>query len=598
MVGTTISQRYRIDALLAFGGMGAVYRGEHTLMRKRIAVKLLQSGVKDLPRLAERFRREAMVGAHVTHPHIASASDFGELEDGSYFLVMEYIKGQTLYEVLKGGALSLDRAMGIARQVAAGLVAAHEAGVIHRDIKPHNIMLVEIDGNRTASLPALLLGSDIVKIIDFGFASMAEERLSIAPASLSSFTPDRITQQGEIFGTIAYLAPEAATGMENVDARSDLYALGIVLYQMLTGFHPFKETEPGPLFRCHLTQRPPPFKVRAPLVQVPAAVEAITLKLLEKEPECRYQSALELILAIDEVMGLSGPVRKSEPELERRQVPEPERSTQPSPPPSFPEEIYPPTNNSRGWLWGGLIGAVIAAIIAIFAWNQALLRMIPSTPKQMSASASAEPLPAPVGTPRPAAVVSPVVSSSAATSASNSVIAGKPKEDVTPWKVRLKSSVKVRDWPNAQLAFQRVAELDPEGLADPMFLPTIVDLIVSIGQNQDQNTDQIFHLLEDETGASGLDVLYDVVQRRGGSLAAVRATEILKKPAVLARASVPMRIAFEMRIAPCSKKDALLERAEREGDWRILQVFDSARSACGRSKKFDEVRKKIAVKVP
>jgi serine/threonine protein kinase len=129
--------------------------------------------------------------------------------------------------------------------MAVALHAAHEAGVVHRDIKPHNVMLVDItEGSRTASIPALLLGRDIIKIIDFGFASVAEERLSIAPIpnSRPSMVPERITQQGEIFGTIAYMAPKASLGMDAVDERSDLYALGIVLYLMLTGRHPFDET--------------------------------------------------------------------------------------------------------------------------------------------------------------------------------------------------------------------------------------------------------------------------------------------------------------------------------------------------------------------
>ncbi|RYE93020.1 MAG: serine/threonine protein kinase, partial [Myxococcales bacterium] len=322
LVGQVLSQRYRIDALLAFGGMGAVFKGEHVLMRKRIAVKVLLPGAKDVAQLVDRFQREAVVGANVSHPNIASATDFGLLDDGSYFLVLEHIKGKTLYDLIQEvGALDLDRAMGIARQMAVGLHAAHEAGVVHRDIKPHNVMLVDLsDNNRTASVPALLLGRDFIKIIDFGFASVSEERLSIPPQSSArpSYVPERITQQGEIFGTISYLAPEAALGMDAVDARSDLYALGIVMYVMLTGRHPYDETEPAAIFRRHLTTPPPAFKVRSPLVVVPPAVEAITMKLLAKDPAKRFQTALELVGAIDEAMGLSallGAVRISSPGL-------------------------------------------------------------------------------------------------------------------------------------------------------------------------------------------------------------------------------------------------------------------------------------------
>jgi hypothetical protein len=161
----------------------------------------------------------------------------------------------------------------------------------------------------------------------------------------------------------------------------------------------------------------------------------------------------------------------------------------------------------------------------------------------------------------------------------------------------MKSSIEVKDWPNARLSFRRVAELSPATLADPTYLPVVVDLIINVGQRSGAEADQVFDLLENRTGAAGLEVLYDVVQRRGGTLAATRATEILKKPDVLARANAPLRVAFELRIAPCSEKGKLLERAVAEGDWRTLQVFDTVRSACGTSKPFDDARKRLAARV-
>ena len=664
LVGTTISQRYRIDALLAFGGMGAVYRGEHVLMRKRIAVKVLQEGAQDLPQLVERFRREAIVGAHVTHPNIASATDFGQLEDGSYFLVMEHIKGRMLYDLMREeGALPVDRAMGIARQVAAGLLAAHEVGVIHRDIKPHNVMLVDLDGNRTASIPALLLGRDIVKIIDFGFAKLVEERLSIAPSERPSMVPERITQQGEIFGTIAYLAPEAALGMDVVDARSDLYALGVVIYQMLTGLHPFKETAPGALFRCHMSKPPPPFAERAPGVEVPAAVEALTLKLLEKDPARRFQSASELIEAIDDAMGLSGmvalaPGRISSPSLpsdllasafqqeteaaSSRQGPSSGRDPGPSSAgaplsTSGPSSLggastssstststtsaallpgeeasrgsvpsASPPAPSRGWLGGVLVGVALAGAAGVLALSQGHLHLSPAV-------ASGQPGAAPVEPPEPARPAeSPPVTSAAllapsapeappaaseAPAAPTASAPAAPTEDVTPWKIRMKASIQVKDWPNARLSFRKVAELDPAALADPMFLPVVVDLVTNVGQHPSADADQVFDLLENRAGGAGLDVLYDVVQRRGGTLAATRATEILKKPAVLARASAPLRVAFELRVASCGEKGSLLSRVVAEGDWRAIQAFDAVRSACGNSKALEDARKKLAARI-
>jgi serine/threonine-protein kinase len=657
LVGTTISQRYRIDALLAFGGMGAVYRGEHVLMRKRIAVKVLQEGAQDLPQLVERFRREAIVGAHVTHPNIASATDFGQLDDGSYFLVMEHIKGRMLYDLMKEeGALPVDRAMGIARQVAAGLAAAHEVGVVHRDIKPHNVMLVDLDGNRTASIPALLLGRDIVKIIDFGFAKLAEERLSIVPSERPSMVPERITQQGEIFGTIAYLAPEAALGMDAVDARSDLYALGVVIYQMLTGLHPFQETAPGPLFRCHLSKPPPPFAARAPGVEVPAAVEALTLKLLEKDPTRRFQDASGLIEAIDDAMGLSGmvalaPGRISSPSIpsdllasafqqeaeaaSSRQGPSSGRDPGPSSVGAPPSASGPsslggastssststtsaallpdgegsrgsvtsavPSAPSRGWLGGLLVGVALAGAAGVFALSQGHLHLSPAVASGQPSAAPAEP-PEPARPTEIPPMVSAVTSAApaepaAASAAPVASAPAAPAEDVTPWKIRMKASIQVKDWPNARLSFRKVAELAPAALADPMFLPVVVDLVTNVGQHPSADADQVFDLLENRTGGAGLDVLYDVVQRRGGTLAATRATEILKKPAVLARASAALRVAFELRVASCGEKGALLDRVVAEGDWRAVQAFDAVRSACGNSKAMEDARKKLAARL-
>ncbi|MCS6900314.1 MAG: serine/threonine-protein kinase, partial [Myxococcales bacterium] len=650
------SQRYRVDALLAFGGMGAVYRGEHVLLRKRVAIKVLQEGAQDLPQLVERFRREAIVGANVSHPNIASATDFGQLEDGSYFLVMEHIKGKMLYDLMKEeGALPVDRAMGIARQVAAGLAAAHEVGVVHRDIKPHNVMLVDLDGNRTASIPALLLGRDIVKIIDFGFAKLAEERLSIAPSERSSRVPERITQQGEIFGTIAYLAPEAAMGMDMVDARSDLYALGVVIYQMLTGLHPFQETAPGPLFRCHLSKPPPSFAERAPGVEVPAAVEALTLKLLEKDPARRFQSALELIEAIDDAMGIRGmvalaPGRISTPSLpsdllastfpqeaevvSSRQGPssgrEPELSSAPEPlsasspsslggastststsatsPVLLPEgeaargsatPAAPPAP-SRAWLGGVLVGVALAGGVGMFAISQGHLHLSQVVASGQPNTAPLEPL-----EPARSAQSTPVVlvplpapsASEASTVGVASAASAPPAEDATPWKIRMKASIHVKDWPNARLSFRKVVELEPAALADPVFLPSVVDLVTNVGQHPSTDADHVFDLLENRAGGAGLDVLYDVVQRRGGTLAATRATEILKKPAVLARASAPLRVAFELRVASCDDKGAVLDRVVAEGDWRALRALEAARSACGSSKAMEDARKKLSARL-
>ena len=237
MLGEVISDRYRVTQLLATGGTSTVYLAQHIHMLKQVAIKVLDAKAEKLPELVARFQREAIAGAHVQHANIASATDFGQLPDGSYFLVLEYVAGQPLSELIQKGPILPNRAVAIARQIAQGLGAAHEVGVIHRDVKPNNVMLV---GDQ----------NDLVKIIDFGFAQVRLSKMpNIAPAPDEPPHPEKaLTSVGVVLGTVAYMAPEAALGMLAVDARSDLYAVGLILYELLAGKHPFDATEPVQLF--------------------------------------------------------------------------------------------------------------------------------------------------------------------------------------------------------------------------------------------------------------------------------------------------------------------------------------------------------------
>ncbi|NUQ79539.1 MAG: serine/threonine protein kinase, partial [Polyangiaceae bacterium] len=278
LVGTVISDRYQVEEVLAAGGMGCVYRGQHIHMRKRVAIKVLLPDTEGLPDLVQRFEREAIAGAHIDHPNVAAATDFGKLPDGSFFLVLQYVRGTTLHDLIKQGPVPPARAVRIVRQVASALDACHQMGVVHRDLKPRNIMLEE--GR-----------NDFVKLIDFGLAKVPMDRISTINANEVVKSTRQVTGFGLVFGTIAYISPEAAFGMAAVDERSDLYALGVILYEMLAGAHPFDTKDPAELFRRHRAETPPPMRVRAPGVDVPARLEAVATRLMQKDPADRFESA-------------------------------------------------------------------------------------------------------------------------------------------------------------------------------------------------------------------------------------------------------------------------------------------------------------------
>jgi serine/threonine-protein kinase len=283
-IGQLISGRYRICSLIGEGGMGAVYLAEHTHMRKRFALKLLHPQMAENKEVVARFQREAEAAAHVEHQNIVAATDFGPSEDGAFFLVLEYVDGITLRATLASGALSAARSLYIARQIALALERAHGAGIVHRDLKPENVMLVTRDEDR-----------DFVKVLDFGVA-----RFESPSAASGQF----LTQAGAVMGTPQYMAPEQAVG-DRVGPRADLYALGCVLYEMLTGEVPF-DGDVMELLSKHLTAPVPPMSERTPGIVVPAPVEALARKLLEKDANNRYPTARALVDAIDQVAFESG----------------------------------------------------------------------------------------------------------------------------------------------------------------------------------------------------------------------------------------------------------------------------------------------------
>jgi serine/threonine-protein kinase len=234
-----------------------------------------------LPEVVARFEREAMAAAHIDHPNVVTATDFGKLEDGSFFLALEFVEGKSLREVIAKGRLELGRALHIARQIAGALQRAHALKIVHRDLKPENVMLVDRDGD-----------PDFVKVLDFGIAKVQMGELGTNERG----GPEQsvLTQAGMVYGTPEYMAPEQALG-QSVDARADLYALGIMTFEMLTGYRPFVADSKVALLGMQVTAPVPAMALKCPDCNVPAEVEALVKRLLVKEASERTNDAREFI---------------------------------------------------------------------------------------------------------------------------------------------------------------------------------------------------------------------------------------------------------------------------------------------------------------
>jgi len=285
LIGTVLSDRYRLDALLGEGGMGKVYSAEHVLMRKRLAVKILHRELTAVPEVVARFEREAMAAANIDHPNVAAATDFGKLSDGSVFLVLEFVQGRNLRDEIAQGPMHVERALLIARQISSALNAAHGLDIVHRDLKPENVMLVEKGGD-----------PDFVKVLDFGIA-----KVPIGETHGDSGGKP-ITKVGMVFGTPEYMAPEQALG-QPVDGRADVYALGVILYEMLAGVRPFSSKSPVGILGQQLSKSPPAVAERVPGLFVPPAVEHLLQRLLAREADERVASAADAVSAMEALLG-------------------------------------------------------------------------------------------------------------------------------------------------------------------------------------------------------------------------------------------------------------------------------------------------------
>ena len=276
LIGTIVVERFRLTEKLGAGGMGAVYRGEHIALKKRVAVKFLHREMTSNPEIVERFKREAEIASTLDHPNVAAVIDFGPLPDGTFYLVMEFVEGRSLRQLLEtDGKLAPGRALRILRQVGAALARAHREQIVHRDLKPENIIVADREGER-----------DLVKVIDFGIA----RRQSAGP---------QLTQLGAVFGTPEYMAPEQAMG-QSVDAGADQYALGVIAFELLTGRRPFHADDGIDLLRMHVGAPIPRATEFAP--ELPPAVDSVLERMLAKRAADRFENVSAAIAALEQTL--------------------------------------------------------------------------------------------------------------------------------------------------------------------------------------------------------------------------------------------------------------------------------------------------------
>lgn len=276
--GTVLAGRYEIQRMIGEGGMGEVYLARHKGIDKLVAIKLLAPDRARRPKTISRFIQEAKATSKIRHEHIVDITDFGEV-DGVAFFVMEYLDGEDLSAIVKReDRLPWPRAKALAIQILEGLGAAHDVGIIHRDVKPHNCFVSPRENN-----------PEFVKIIDFGIAKLRD-----------GSSEEQLTQTGAIMGTADYMSPEQGQGME-LDGRSDLYSVGIILYRMLTGRVPFKAGNPMATVFLHVHEAPKPPSAECPDAGLGSQVDALVLRALAKDPADRFENAAAFVDALNEI---------------------------------------------------------------------------------------------------------------------------------------------------------------------------------------------------------------------------------------------------------------------------------------------------------
>jgi serine/threonine protein kinase len=588
LVGKVLSERYRIEALLGEGGMGAVYLAEHVLMRKRLAVKVLHPEMTRMSEIVARFEREAMAAAHIEHPNVAAATDFGKLEDGTFFLVLEYVEGTSLRDAVANAPLGVERTLHIAYQMAAALARAHALGIVHRDLKPENVMLVDRDGD-----------PNFVKVLDFGIAKVPMGELALADGSAGQV----LTQLGMVYGTPEYMAPEQALG-EAVDARADLYALGVMMFEMLTGVRPFESDSKVALLGAKVTSDPPSLASKNPAVRVSPHVEALVRALLDKDARQRPESAHDVLDAIDAcrftlaqgeaATGLQQAVNvpaSARYQLSLASVPRAQAPGESSAPGALSRASFATLRALRAKLppllralppvfW---VAAAGVSTLLLLVWG---LRAASGPHAKGAANGSAVAgseqapmlrrwLPPPTA---PAEVLAAAVVSGAP---ALDELAAKYPEDPAVWRALVRTSTKDKRGVDAMRALAKLLSLQESASGED----DTREALVFAASSAPEAANAAFALMESGMDGKGPDLMFELLTQKGTSpKLAQRLKQSLANPDVKARMSPALAVAVDFRNASgCDAKKTLLARVKEQGDARMLATLRSmqATKGCG-----------------
>ncbi len=338
LIGMILDNRYRIISKLGEGGMGSVYASEHILLKKNVAIKVLRYDLARKEDVVRRFQNEAIAASRIGHENIIEVTDFGRTPDGSVYFVMEHLNGSALADIIqKSGSIPLRRAIPILLQITKALSAAHSQGIIHRDLKPENIVLIDKPDRK-----------DFVKILDFGISKMLD----------TSDRAEKLTAMGMIVGTPEYMSPEQAAGM-SVDKRTDIYSLGVIIYEMMTGRLPFLADNAIRILMMHQTEKP--VRPRDINPEIHIGMEQIILKCMEKKPEDRFQDMSEITQALIQLLSASAKAPEPKKTIAfNPQAISPEQGNTPSPSQIFSAK---PSEQPSAQTSSGIVSQEIPAVM-------------------------------------------------------------------------------------------------------------------------------------------------------------------------------------------------------------------------------------------